>query len=127
MGDVQTLSDSKIYKIVNEIFQIYKNYKFKISNYALLQESNLKINAENYKKMVAFSSLVERAMDSMYEEDKNIIKSVYIDHIHYSQSSCSQSAFFIKRKQASKKFLNLLLDLEEVNNIMSILHLLKLN
>lgn len=127
MSDIKTLSDNKIYKIVNEIFQIYQNYKFKINNYALLEESNLKIDSENYKKMLAFSSLVERAMDSMRDDDKNMIKLAYIDHIHYSQSSCSQSAYFTKRKIASKKFLNLLLDLEEVNNIASIMNLLKLN
>ena len=107
----------KLAKKAKEIFSIYKSYKFQVDNINLLNSSlgylnnnnySVMIDNKKYEQMKDFLLLMDKVLEQLNEDEKNIIKLTYIDNIHYSQLPYCQSSYFLKRKLALKHFYELI-------------------
>lgn len=101
-------SNISVYKTIKQVFEIYKNYKFKLDYQDLLKKSHLQLDEERVEKIRDFIKLVDTAMNHLAKEEQEILRMSFIDKIHYSKCNCSQSTFFIKRKQACFKLYDLI-------------------
>ncbi len=113
------MDERKFIKDAKYIFRTYKNYKFKVEHIDLIKKEevitkiiNKEENEINLKlqKMTKFINLMDLILSELNEDDRNILKSTYIDNVHYSQTPYSQSSYFIKRKKALINFYDLLLN-----------------
>ncbi|MBU3830958.1 MAG: hypothetical protein H9897_02275 [Candidatus Ureaplasma intestinipullorum] len=118
------MDQKKFIKDAKNLFRTYKNYKFKIDNIELIKRDEMIKNIINtddsslnlkIQKMSKFLNLMDLILDELNEEERNILKSTYIDNIHYSKTPYSQSSYFVKRKNALKHLYDLLLNFEIID------------
>ncbi len=120
-------SNLKIYKAIKQVFEIYKNYKFKLENQDLLRKSHLQLDDERVEKISDFIKLVDAAMRQLSKEERGILKMSFLDKVHYSECNCSQSTFFIKRKIACHKLYDLIFVKAQWHEIEQTFYSLKIN
>lgn len=118
------MDEKKFIKDAKHLFKTYKNYKFKVSNIDLIKKEEIinkiidtdeKIIDLKLQKMTKFLNLMDLIMDELNEEERNILKTTYIDNVHYSQTPYSQSSYFVKRKNALKHFYDLLINFDVID------------
>lgn len=118
------MDEKKFIKDAKHLFRTYKNYKFKVENIDLIKKEeiinsiiNTDENVINIKlqKMSKFLNLMDLILNELNEEERNILKTTYIDNIHYSQTPYSQSSYFVKRKNALKHLYDLLINFDVID------------
>lgn len=118
------MDEKKFIKDAKNLFITYKNYKFKVDNIELIKKDEMIKNIINtddsslnlkIQKMSKFLNLMDLILNELNEEERNILKSTYIDNIHYSKTPYSQSSYFVKRKNALKHLYDLLLNFEIID------------
>ncbi len=115
------MDEKKFIKDAKYLFRTYKNYKFKVEHIELIKKEeiiNKIINAEEHEiniklqKMSKFINLIDLILNELNEDERNILKTTYIDNIHYSQTPYSQSSYFVKRKNALRHLYDLLINFD---------------
>lgn len=119
--------DSFIYKRIDEIFMIYNNYKFKIKNKVIFNNSQLRIGPKKYKIITNFVQLVEKAMETLPDDEYKVIELEFVKLLNYSSYTLSQSTFFSKRRKACKKLYNIFFCGSTSKDIEKAFNLWKLN
>lgn len=119
--------NSFIFKRIKEIFMIYNNYKFKINNKTIFNNSQLRIEPKNYKIITNFVQLVEKAMETLSDDENKVVDLEFIKLLGYSYYSLSQSTFFSKRRKACKKLYNIFFCGSTSKDIEKAFNLWKLN
>lgn len=119
--------DHIIFKKIFEIFIIYNNYKFKINNRVIFENSQLKIEPKNYKIITSFVKLVDKAMETLPEDEYKVVEIEFIKLLGYEHYTLSQSTFFSKRRKACRKLYNILFCGTSSKDIEKAFNLWKLN
>lgn len=120
-------NDCLIKKRIKQVFDIYRNYKFKLDHQDLFKKSNLVIDDERIQKITDFIRLVDTALQFLHPEESKILVSSFINKIHYRQHSCSQSSFFVIRRKACKNLYNLIFSKIDSYEIEQMFYSLKMN
>lgn len=115
---VKLCKKSAMYRnIARNIIEIYQKEKFKLENYeALVKVSsnfsgskNIKYTKQAKKESIKFINLVENALNFLNKENRELIKSVFIDNKKFREFHYSQVHFYQLLENASKKFCELIL------------------
>ncbi|GAA5414421.1 hypothetical protein UREOM_1320 [Ureaplasma sp. OM1] len=101
----------QLYSALEDIFAIYRNYRFKCElKNSVSSSNNFLMHDCNYEAIQDYLNIIDMACNNLTPENKEVINLIFVKRLKYNETFYSKSVYYEKKKRATREFIGILIN-----------------